>query len=122
MTDLLRAEKTIMKEEMIQRLEELVKEEMSEETFAKADDIKNEYLRACETVTHEQLEKFLGEGGNAGDFQSAKDPSDSRFNELIHILSDRESKYKRMQRDDIRAKLKAKEDIIQELQKLVSEE
>src|SRR5215207_380476 len=111
-----------MKEEIINRLEVLIKEEMTDETFAKADEIKNEYLRACETVTHEQLEKHLAEGGNADDFQSPKDPHDSRFNELILILSDRESKFKKVQRAEVHSKLKAKEEIVLELQKLVGEE
>jgi len=112
----------IMKEEIINRLEELVKEEMMDETFAKADEIKNEYLSACEAATHEQHEKFLAEGGQSDDFQSPKDPLDSRFNELIHILSDRESKFKRLQKSEIHSRLKAKEDIINDLQKLITEE
>jgi predicted DNA-binding protein YlxM (UPF0122 family) len=111
-----------MKEEIINRLEELIKEEMTDETFAKADEIKNEFLRAHETETHEQLEKHLAEGGNADEFQAPKDPHDSRFNELIHILSDRESKFKKVQRAEVHTKLKAKEDIVNELQKLVGEE
>ncbi|MCX6292121.1 MAG: DUF349 domain-containing protein [Bacteroidetes bacterium] len=111
-----------MKEDIIKRLEELVKEEMTEETFAKADEIKNEYLRACETITHDQLEKFLAEGGNADDFQPPKEEADSRFNELILILSDRESKYKRVKKAEIHSKMKAKEEIIAELQKLIAEE
>src|SRR2546425_9320813 len=111
-----------MKAEIIGRLEDLIKEELMDETFAKADEIKNEYLRACETVTHEQLESFLAEGGHAGDFQPPKDPFDSRFNELIHILSDRESKFKRLLAAEVRSKLKAKEGIIEELQKLIAEE
>src|SRR5213083_109206 len=106
-----------MKEEIINRLEELIKEEMTDETFAKADEIKNEYLLACETVTHDQLEKHLAEGGNLDEFQAPKDPYDSRFNELIHILSDRESKYKNLQKSEVQSKLKAKEEIVNELQK-----
>ena len=111
-----------MKEEIINRLEELVKVEMVDEAFAKADEIKNEYIQACQTVTHEQLEAFLAEGGNADDFQPPKDPLDVRFNELIHILSDRESKFKKLKVAEIRTRQKAKEDIIDSLQKLISEE
>ena len=111
-----------MKEEMIKRLEELIKEEMTDDTFIKADEIKNEYLHACETATHEQLEKFLADGGHADDFQPSKDPLDIRFNELIHILSDRESKFKKLQVAEIHSRQKAKEDIIQSLQKLIAEE
>ncbi len=111
-----------MKEEIINRLEELIKEEMTDETFAKADEIKNEFLRAHETEAHEQLEKHLAEGGLADEFQAAKDPHDSRFNELILILSDRESKFKKVQRADVHTRLKAKQDIVNELQKLVGEE
>ncbi len=111
-----------MKEEIIKRLEELVKEEMTDETFAKADEIKNEYLRACETASHEQLEKFLAEGGNADDFQPEKDPLDNNFNDCLRILSDRESKFKRVKKDEVHSKMKAKEEVINELQKLISEE
>ena len=111
-----------MKEEIIKRLEYLVKEEMTDETFAKADEIKNEYLQACETATHEQLEKFLAEGGLADDFHPPKDPLDNRFNELIHILSDRESKFKKMRVVEIKSGLKSKEEIMESLQKLIAEE
>ena len=110
------------KAEIIQRLEELVKEEMTDETFAKAEEVKNEYLQACETVTHEELEKFLADGGNADDFQPAKDPLDNSFSDYISILSDRESKFKRLKKNEVQDKMKAKEAIIIELQKLISEE
>src|SRR6185436_15876304 len=111
-----------MKQEILARLEELIKEEITDDTFAKADDIKNEYLRACELVNHEQLEKFLEEGGHPEDFQPPKDPFDSRFNELLHILSDRENKFKKLQVEEVRSKLGAKEELITRLQQLIAGE
>src|SRR5438067_1814567 len=111
-----------MKAEIIERLDELVKEEITEETFARADEIKNEYLSACEKITHEQLEKFIADGGHAEEFQPPKDKLDNRFSELLHILNDRESKFKKLRSEEIKTKFAAKEDIIHKLQKLISEE
>ena len=110
------------KEELIAKLEELQKEELVAEVFTKADDLKNEYLRACEQLTHDQLQSFIAEGGNADDFEAKKDPLDSRFNELLLILSDRESKYKQVKREEVGGIIKAKEEIIAQLEKLIAEE
>jgi len=44
-----------MKEELIIKLEELTKETVSEETFSKAEEIKNDYLRECDRL-HQELQ------------------------------------------------------------------
>ena len=110
------------KEEIISQLEVLTKEEINEEIFTKADELKNEYVTACELRNHELLDKFIEEGGNAGDFVAPKDVLDSRFNELIHILSDRESKFKKLLREEITSKLALKQEVVDALEKLVAEE
>ena len=44
-----------MKEELIAKLEDLTKENVSEETFSRADEIKNDYyLRECDRLHQEQ--------------------------------------------------------------------
>ena len=85
-----------MKEEIISKLEELVKENIQEEVFSKADELKNSYLSECEKIQQDLLQVFLNEGGVADDFEAPKDPHDDRFNELLHILSDREKMLKKM--------------------------
>jgi hypothetical protein len=110
------------KEEIIDKLEALTKEEINEEVFAHADELNNEYIRACDQRNHELLFKFIEEGGNANEFTAPKDNIDSRFNELIHILSDREKKFKKLQRDEIETKLAAKQEIVNNLEKLINEE
>jgi hypothetical protein len=111
-----------MKEELIRKLEELIKEDLSDDVFSRADDIKNEYLRACEATNSEQLQQFISEGGNPDDFEQKKDPLDSRFNELLHIFSDREHKFKKFRADELQIKLKEKEEVIATLEKLIAEE
>lgn len=111
-----------MKEELIIKLEELAREELSEDAFAKADEIKNDYLRACETVNQELQQAFMSEGGLAEDFNPPKDPLDQRFNELLLILSDRQSKFRKMKAGEVDAKYKEKEAVIAELEKLIAEE
>ena len=111
-----------MKEELISKLEELLKEELSEDVFSKADDLKNDYLRACEQLNHSQLENFITEGGNADDFEPRKDPLDVRFNELLLILSDRESKFKKVKAEEVGGIIRTKEEIIAQLEKLIAEE
>jgi len=111
-----------MKEELILKLEELLKEDASEDTITRANEIKNDYLKACETVTQDQLQKFLEDGGNSDDFEPKKDPSDTRFNELLVIFSDRDHKQKKVLQSEISGKLKAKEEIVAAIEKLIAEE
>lgn len=111
-----------MKDELIQQLEEVLKEEFSDETFTRADEIKNRYMLACEEQNNESLQKFLAEGGNADNFSSPKDMRDSRFGELLHILSDRETKFRKFRKDEVVSKLAQKEEVIVNLEKLIGEE
>ena len=111
-----------MKEELIIKLEDLTKENVTEETFSKADEIKNEYLRECDRLHQELQQQFIAEGGLADDFEPPKDPLDNRFSELMHILSDRQSKFRKMKADEVDTKYKEKETVIVELEKLIAEE
>jgi hypothetical protein len=111
-----------MKEELILKLEELLKEDVSDEIISRADEIKNDYLKACETIHQDQLQKFLEDGGNSDDFEPRKDPLDTRFNELLVIFSDRESKFRKVLQSEVKDKLKGKEDIIAAMEKLIAEE
>jgi len=112
----------MMKDEIIKKLEDLIKEDISEETFVKAEDIKNEYVLACQHVEHEVHVAEMAGGEHPETSLPAKDPLDGRFNELIHILDDRERKFKKLKHEEIASKLQAKQTIIDELQKLISEE
>ncbi|HRH67367.1 MAG TPA: DUF349 domain-containing protein, partial [Bacteroidia bacterium] len=111
-----------MKEELITKLEDLTKENLSEDIFSKADEIKNEYLRECDRLHQELQQQFIAEGGLADDFEAPKDPLDGRFSELMHILSDRQSKFRKMKADEVDTKYKEKEAVIRELEKLIAEE
>lgn len=111
-----------MKEELILKLEELQKEDVSDEIITRADEIKNEYLKACDLLHHEQLQKFLEEGGISDDFEPRKDPLDTRFNELLVIFSDRGTKFKKVLQSEVKDKLKAKEEVIASMEKLIAEE
>ena len=111
-----------MKEELIEQLETILKEEVSDTTFVHADEIKNQYLNACEEVNSELLQTFLAEGGNADNFSPPKDLLDSRFSELLHILSDRETKFRKILKEEVVTKQKQKEEVIANLEKLIAEE
>jgi predicted DNA-binding protein YlxM (UPF0122 family) len=111
-----------MKEELIQQLEDLLKEDISSETLSRADEIKNQYLRVCEQTNNELLQGFLAEGGQADDFEAKKDPLDNRFNELLHIFVDRDAKFRKMQVNEIASRQKEKEQVIADLEKLINEE
>ncbi len=111
-----------MKEEIISKLEELIKENIQEEVFSKADELKDNYLTECEKIHQNLLQQFLNDGGNSDDFEAPKDKLDDRFNELLHILSDREKMLKKMKKDEVQDRIKAKEQVITDLEKLISEE
>ena len=112
----------MMKEELLQKMEDVLREEVSDETFIRADEIKNQYMQACEELNNELLQSFLAEGGLADNFNPPKDHRDSRFSELLHILSDRESKFRTVLKDEIVSKRSQKEDVIAKLEKLIAEE
>ncbi|MEY4594406.1 MAG: hypothetical protein RIQ47_816 [Bacteroidota bacterium] len=112
----------LTKEDVIKGLEELSKEEVSDDIFAKANDLKNDYLRIADHLRQEQLQKHLEEGGTPDDFEPWKDPNDTRFNELLHILDDRQSKFRKLRADEIKTKLKEKQELVDQLEKLVNEE
>lgn len=111
-----------MKEEIISKLEELIKENIQEEVFSKADELKDNYLTECEKVHQDLLQQFLNDGGNSDDFEAPKDKLDDRFNELLHILSDREKMLKKMKKDEVQDRIKGKEQVIADLEKLIAEE
>jgi hypothetical protein len=110
-----------MKEEIVAKLEDLIKEEISDEVFLKADEIKNEFLLASQHAEHEIHEKMLADG-NGAEEAPQKDPLDGRFNELMHILDDRARKFKKLKKEEVVSKMAAKEAVIDELQKLISGE
>src|SRR5689334_6155520 len=103
------------KEEIIEQLEALTKDEISEDVFVRADELNGAYLKACEQKNHELLDKYIEEGGNSHDFTPPKDALDGKYNELIHILNDREKKFKKLQREEVAAKLEVKKQIVDEL-------
>ena len=111
-----------MKEVLIQQLEDVLKAEVSDETFTRAEEIKNQYMRACEELNSELLQQFLADGSLADNFSPPKDLRDSRFSELLHILSDRENKFRKVLKEEVVSKQKQKEDVIARLEKLISEE
>ena len=111
-----------MKQAIIEQLETLIKEEQTDELFSKAEELGSEYLKACDLHNHELLDQFIAGGGTAADFEAPKDPLDSHFNELIHILNDREKKFKKQHAKEVSEKLEGKQQIVAELEKLVGEE
>ncbi len=111
-----------MKQAIIDQLETLIKEEQTNELFSKAEELGSEYLKVCDQVNHELLDKFISEGGVAAEFEAPKDPLDGHFNELIHILNDREKKFKKQHAKEVAEKLTGKQQIVDDLEKLVAEE
>jgi len=111
-----------MKQAIIDQLETLIKEEQTEELFSKAEELGSEYLKACDQHNHELLDQFIAGGGSAAEFETPKDPLDSHFNELIHILNDREKKFKKQHAQEVTEKMAGKQQIVADLEKLVGEE
>ena len=111
-----------MKQQIIDQLQLLIRDEIAEDVFTKAEELGNEYLKISNQQHHEMLDRFIGEGGIAKDFEPPKDPLDSKFSELINILNDREKKFKKERKEDTAEKLVAKQRIADELEKLIAEE
>src|SRR4051812_21988607 len=90
----------LMKQEIIDQLQALIREEISDEVFQKAEELGNEYMKACDELHHMLLDRFVSEGGSARDFEPPKDSLDGKFSELIHILNDRGKKFKKVRKEE----------------------
>ena len=111
-----------MKQEIIDQLQLLIREEISEDVFTRAEELGTEYLKISNQQHHEMLDRFISEGGRSKDFEPRKDPLDGKFSELMNILNDRGKKFKKERKEDTVEKLAAKQQIAAELEKLIAEE
>lgn len=111
-----------MKQPLLDQLEELVREELTDDTFTKADEVKNQYLQACEQQNQMLLQTFISEGNEANDFTPPKDPLDVRFSEVMQIMVDREKKFRDSKKQETKQRLAAKQNIIAAIEALTNSE
>ncbi len=111
-----------MKDDLIKQLEEFVQEDVSDNLIRKVEEVRNEFEYEINENHNQLLESFLAGGGHTSEFVPAKDPLDGRYKELINVLDERIRKFKKDRKVGQRDVLKLKEDVIDKLNHLISEE
>jgi hypothetical protein len=112
----------MIKEGLIKQLEEFSQQEVSDNVIRKVEEVRNEFEYEISENHNQLLESFLAGGGHSSEFNPVKDPLDGRFKELINVLDLRFKKFKKNRKEDHKGGLKAKEEIIDKLNRLISEE
>src|SRR5690606_27037952 len=83
-----------MKQEIIEKFEELLKNEQISEIKDEAKNLIQQYHHARQEQTQNEKNAFVANGGNPHYFEPEKDPLDGRFKELQNIYTDRYEKFK----------------------------
>lgn len=111
-----------MKEELIKQLEGFSAEEISDDLIRRVEEVRSEFEHEISESHNQLLESFLAAGGHTSEFIPEKDPLDGRYKELINVLDERIRKFKKTRKAGERDLIKAKEEIIEKLNHLISEE
>lgn len=111
-----------MKQEIIEKFEELLKNEQISEIKDEAKNLIQQYHHARQEQTQNEKNAFLANGGNPHYFEPEKDPLDGRFKELQNIYTDRYEKFKderfALENENLAQKL----DLIAELNDIIENE
>jgi hypothetical protein len=110
------------KQQIVAKLEELLKGNDLELIAAELETLETEFQKASDTREQEQRDAFTAENGEEGEFAPAKDTEDNRFKELVNSFNARREKYDKQQEQTQQDALKAKQEVIEDLKKLIKEE
>lgn len=110
------------KQEVIQQLEELLKQEDVESIAAEMEALEGEFQKASDEHEQTLLDAFIAEGGDEADFKAEKDAEDLRFKELQNIFNDRLEKFESLQVNLQEQSINIRREVIEELKTLIKEE
>ena len=111
-----------MKEELIEKLQTLLQNEQITEIIDGAHQIVHDYQQAKDEFVKSAKATFVEEGGDPHYFEPPKDPLDSKFKELQNLFITRYEEHKAAQKEVYRENLEIKQDLIEQLQDVVSNE
>ncbi|MAY52508.1 MAG: chromosome segregation protein [Flavobacteriaceae bacterium] len=109
------------KKELIAALGSLIKSKPIQEIKKEAEEIKTEFNAKFAEELEEKKEEFLAEGGNIIDFHYST-PLKKEFNSLFFDYKEKRNNYYKNLKKDLQANLAKREELIEELKGLLSNE
>lgn len=112
----------LTKEQLVEMLEETVKEEDLAKIKDKVAAIRIHYNKLNKDDLDRELEQFLQGGGNAEDFQHADDPIEARFNEAFGVFKANRARQNEMLEAQKLENLSKKQALLDELKQIIASE
>ncbi len=110
------------KEELVEVIKELAKSDEFIKAEKTAREVKHAYDEIRDKEREEALEKFVAEGGEAGDFAYRPDELTLRFDANYQLVRDRKSNFVKNKEQQKETNLKKKEEILEKLREFVDSE
>ncbi|MDX2001470.1 MAG: DUF349 domain-containing protein [Chitinophagales bacterium] len=110
------------KREVIEKLEALLRNEDMDLIAAELEGLETDFQKATEELEQQQREAFEASAEEGTEFAPQKDQDDARYKELLNIYNDRREKFEKQQELDQQETLRIKQEVIEELKRLIKEE
>lgn len=107
------------KREIINRFEELLKNEQLEEIRAEVETVEHEFEQAADELEASQRAAFVAEGGDEEEFELKLDDEDHRYKELLNIYTDRVKEHEAALAKSEQENLEIKQKVVAELKELI---
>ncbi len=112
----------LSREELVQVLEETIKEGDFNAIKVKVALIKVAFLKLNKEVQHKKYEEFIAEGGEESEFETAADPLEQQFNNAFAVYKQKRQVYLDEQENQKQKNLESKMIILEELKALIDSE
>jgi len=108
------------KEQLVDRLKELVKNEEVPGIKKEVDIIKATFYKKHRAQTEEEKKEFINQGGDPEEYTPSKDPLESELKDLLKEFKERKSNYNKKIEDKKQENLRKKYEVIDELKNLIN--
>lgn len=110
------------REEVIEKLKNLLEAEVNNETLKEAKELKAAFENETAARNQKQLEDFLNDGGEKNEFQLKRDELDETFESVWPQLKKKHKEKQKEEAAQQRVNLTVKREIIEDIQKLAEKE
>lgn len=108
------------KQDIIARLEALLKEEDSPALRQEVEALEDRFQQVADEQEEAQKKAFIEGGGAEDDFEASTDPEDNRLKEIENIFSERQEKQDAAREADEKTNLETRRRIVEDLKELVN--
>ena len=108
------------KEQLVEKLKELVKNEKIPGIKKEVDIIKATFYKKHRAETEEEKKIFINKGGDPEEFTPSKDPLESELKDLLKEFKEKKSNYNKKIEDKKQENLRKKYEVIDELKNLIN--